>query len=1321
MDFDHFLGLCGRSPFAEEYRGNLDAAWDYVRQMRPDADPVEPNVQAEYLRCASVYSILIGRLADAYESLDILHNLLHELPQEWGLRYTNYKLLADYTRRYPPATQFYHERGNPTEIVMLSDIIGTDEIFQRFMQNVRKYFSLGVPRDQGLCQILATVQWFPRQSRNLSSLFHPLSYRGPTHPTDADPVPMITENAKSLQKFRDMADATAATGIATYLDLLIVKLHLSCQSSTSAAALESHFKRCSSLNDHAGMANCKMIEGDNNISPAFSSPLSLNLIIVNATSCTGDDIIWDPIEFGLKLDYSSEARRCYESALNLFRTAGCKRGQAAVLLRQACCLHNEARHQRTSNRQYLDILGKAEMKLLESLKLFGKDEANVQIVKAHQILLGISKGNPRHAQEAAREIGEWGAQTKNESLTHFIGLLLSRFAHQEWYKFSNMNTALPAWEYAYEILKPIGAELPLLQSVVSRAWMQHDMFNEAACKLLTEEAISMVDQLSSYYDARILSAPDTPLGQVDRETLLTSKFNVLSTLGRKIGSMYLRMEDLQAFEKWQSKLAYWIENDESFHHFREKLQNREYLQSSHSNFSQEKLQGLWRKALADDTVTMAFASADIKYRRLLDDGDVIKAEEALHSFVKSAENLEAVYTRDLYRVLACERAGDAAKASEILDSIDDNTLFDENLYEYKAGKNIELTFSTAAENALTFTSFGRDMERARRIVDLIIQISPTFFEKNGSAIDLASRLGNYGAIMKDIEPEISFAKLLEARKNIEIRRIQTKDLDAKIGTSMSSWVGEVYLNLARICLSCNDSNEPISWINKYDHGHFEGISWVEHALLFVEMSRARAVLESLQTQPEESGPLSEAVHKRRLARSLLSLRSLTPEQEKEVSQLQEDIKVLEEDGALSSATTFIETANSTIEPQLLYQSIDENAVVIEATFGPHGFVSFAITRDGIQRSQKGYFRSVDMRRPVMKAMKIMREMTGYLNEEEEGRKRELNDLSRDISAVLLEPFADTIRTKSHVIFSVSDPLTAFPFSILLFDEKPLIMYAAVSQVPSLTVLHYLSQRKSASEAPTVSVLAKSPTEEPSTATRGNKEVNLHMAGIEAVNIARMFSTWPVEASHLSRKDFRQHVEGGSLIMHIGTHGDINHRNPLLSSISIRDGQDFRVADMSAVRSRVNLLVFAACLSGFGKATLGSEVLGFSHVVLSTGCQAYIGSLWKVSDFGSMVIMTLFYRHLKNKPHLAVADVMRLAQLDLLRLDSETASTFLDDMLENWGVSTTEGQSPTEFVPDAEFLLFTLKMILSQLDWSSPFYWAPFTLVGYGGFRFLHEL
>lgn len=1329
MDFGHFISLCGGSIFPEEYRGDLDAAWEYLQQVRQSAAAQDLNVRAEYLRCLAIYSILIGRFANAFESLDILHGLLDQLPPEWGLRYTNYKVLADYTRRFPPSVRFYHERGKAMNTVMLSDIVGPNEFWERFMRGFQQYFARGALRDQGLCQVLGAVQIHPTHVRNLTSWFHPLSCSASYHRPEQDPAPKIAECAKFLLQYRDLADANGFTRIAIYLSRLVGELHLACQSPESSTVLGDLYQRCERASDLAGMADCKMMKGDNLVSPAFSSPLSLNLVIADVTSSIGEDVVWDPIEFGLKVDYPPQARQCYESALELFQAAGCKRGQAAVLLRQACCLHNEARHQRRKDESYLDSLAESESKLLESENLFGRDEASVQLVLVHQILLSISRGTSHKVKAIAREIGEWGVKARNELLVHFLGLLLSRFAYQEWSKFFSMDKALLAWECAYELLKPIGDEIPVFQTVVSRAWVQEEMFNAAASKLLIEEAISMVDRLSEYYDTKIQSAPDTVFGQADKTTLQTSKFNTLWSFARRVISIYMRLEDLQAFEAWQKKLAHWIEHDESFKHFRDKLQQSDSFGTGSLAYSKEKLRGLWRKVLTDDAIRVRYASTEIRYRRLLEEGDVLQAEAALRRFVDEAKTLERIYARDLYRILACERIGDTVKAREILDSIDDNRLFQENLEDYLQGISLGENFSIVAENALRFLVFGEDQGRARRVLELIMKIAPDFFEVQGSAVDLSFRLSQHGAIMRELQPEKSFSKLLQARQIVESRRVQTTDLDARIGASTSSWTTEIFLNLARICLSCSAQGVPLSVIQKYDHGHPTDISWTEHALLFVEMSRARAVLDSLQEEANQlqrasgnknSTPLSEPVHKKRLLRSLLCLETLTPEQEKEALELCEDIRVLEENGALSSATTFIETANFPTEPELLYQSIDEDAVVIEATFGPRGYLAFAVTREGIQHVTQGSTRYPDIRRLVMQAMKILREMTGYIGEEEEDRKKELTVLSSEISALLLVPFAKTVRTKSHVIFSLSDPLTAFPFSILTLDGKPLVMHAAVSQVPSLTVLHYLSQRKPASGMPTVSVLAKSLVEQSASPEKPPKEVNLHMAGIEAVIIARTFGTWPVEASRLSRNDFRKYIEDGSLVMHIGTHGVINPRNPLLSSISIGDGQDFRVADMSTIRSRVNLLVFAACLSGLGKATISSEVLGFSHVVLSSGCQAYIGSLWEVSDFGTMLIMTFFYRHLKNQPSLGVAETMRQAQLELLQLKCEKVNTLLDDMMEGWGASNEGGQSPAEFVPDADFLFLTVRMILDQLDWSSPFYWAPFTLMGYGGFRFVDD-
>lgn len=1331
MDFEHFLDLCGRSLFAEEYKGDLDAAWDYLGSVQYDT--LGLNDRAEYLRSSSIYATLVGNFADAYRHLGSLHELLPQLSQEWGLRYTNYKVLADYTRRFPPALRFYHERGWPRNPVMVSDITGPNDVFANFIVNFQKYGSTGVLRDKGLSMILQATQWVPVHIRDLTSQFHPLSPSHARHKPGPEASPGIAQRATYLLKFHAMAEADGATSIAAYLTRLMVEMHVACQSDETGIMLDDLYRRCEKIGDYEGMANVKLIEGDSNLCAPFTSPLVMNLTVIDTSAATGDDELWDPIQRDLVFDYSAEVKQCYESALELFGKASCKRGQAMVLLRQACCLHYIARFHRSVNKQYHDILGEAEMKIQEARELFGRDEANLQLVKVHQILLSISKGNIQGVKKDAREVGRWCAGAKNEFLAHFIGRFLLRFGNEEWSKYSNLDTAMLAWECAYEISKPVNDILPLFQSVMSRASAQQEWFNFAAARLFIEEALAMVDEVREYFHARISSTTEDTMGQLERRSLVTIKGTLLWTFTRYVGRVYIGDEDLKSFREWKARYNNWLETDDDLRAWRGIIENAEdRLHGIKAGLALVKggCKNIWQKALMDDEAHERYRLAELGYRRLLTEGNILGAEALFRRYLAETGHQEKGRTITLYQVLACHRIGDRVKAKEVLDSITDDELFEGHLEAFRKGIAIRTSFPTRAQNALTFSIFGCDMHRGRRVVQMIIEMKPTFFDTvMDNASDHSIRIAHYAALMKELQPEISFTRLLRSREIIETRRKQTSDLDARVWSSDAAYSIEVYLDLARICLAAESSPLPLSVLSGYEIHHFEGMSWKDHALLFVEMSRARAVLESLQTQStqalELSGApkaanLSDAVHKRRLLRSLLFLKTLTPDQEKEVAQLQGEIKVLEEDGTLSSATTFIETVNSTIEPGLLYQSIDRDTVVIEAAFGNRGLLAFAVTNHGIQNTFQSSIRYVDIRNPVMRAMQIMREMNGYICEEEEKYKRTLNELCNEISEVLLVPFADIIRTKSHVIFSVSDPLTAFPFSVLPFDDKPLVMQAVVSQVPSLTVLYYLSQRKSASASPTVSVLAKAPTEEPSSTTRGGEEVNLHMAGIEAINIARLFATWPIEASHLSRMDFQHHVEGGSVIMHIGTHGDINPRNPLLSHISIGQGQEFRVVDMSAIRSNVNLLVFAACLSGFGKATIGSEVLGFSHVVLSTGCQAYIGSLWKVSDFGSMLIMTLFYRHLKENPQWAVAEAMRAAQLDLLQLDTEKADILLDQMLENWTSAVVTGQHPADFVPDAEFLLLTLKMILGQLDWSSPFYWAPFTLVGYGGLRFVHE-
>ncbi|PYH49981.1 CHAT domain-containing protein [Aspergillus saccharolyticus JOP 1030-1] len=1327
MEFNHFISLCGRSLFTEEYRGDLDAAWEALQQAKSSVSPAEPEPHAEYLRCLIIYSILTGKIQDAQESLNALYELLGRVSSEWGLRYTNYQLLCDYYRRYPPLLHFFHERGRPINLVILSDIIGPQAIMSKFTENFQRYFPTGSSQDQVTCQILGAVQWLPMQVRTLVATYHPSfpTTAPPDHSKTVDWDAVIPENAKFLIKYRELARSHGATTIANYLSRLIVEFHLACQHPNQVSALTDLYRDYESLEDLIGMANCKLMEGDNLLSPPFASPMSLNMVLVEASSAVGPDTLWDPVDFNLKFEHTSQAKDCYESALSLFRNGDCKRGQAAILLRQACCLHNEIRYLCRAGKCSDELFNEAEEKLCQAHGLFGRDEVSTRMVEAHQILLSISRGVPAKIKVMAQRIGEWGIEARNEQVAHALGLLMMRFAHHEWSRFGNLDTATLAWECASEVFNALQDVIPEFQTLMSRAVAYHEMFNGPAVKIIASKALNMVDSVIDAYNRILNDAPDTPMGLLDRKTLLASKFNTLWTFETNIVQIFLRLEELELLDDWQKKLLTIIEGDESFQHFIGAIEQRNDARKllPDLGYSQDRLKGLWKETMAHHAVRLKYASADIRRRQYLAEGNIDEANKVLRCFVNDAEKMERVYTRDLYRILACENSGDRAKARSILDDINDDMLFGGTLEGFLQGKALKTRFPAIAENALIFTIYGNDMDRALKIVNLIRKIDADFFDWSFEHIyNYSYRIGNYGSILLGNNyPQEAFHQLLEARRLIEIRRTHTTDIDSRIGNSMSRWLYDVFLDLARSCLRCEEADVPLAVLSRYEHGHPGKISWPEHALLFLEESRARVVLDSLKdelTSGRETDTrltlLSEAIYKQRALRMLLALDHPSPEQEEEISQLQKEIDELKYHELPPATTQFIVATNSTVEPRLLYGNIDDDAVVLEATFGIRGFVAFAITRDGIQNVHYGGASTVDMQKPAMRFMQVMRELSGYHGEEEDKRKRILSELSAEISSVLVTPFAAIVRQKAHVIFSISEPFTAFPFSALLFDGKPLIAHASVSQIPSLTVLHYVSQRRSASRspAPTVTVFAKSPVGTSTPKTRAGDEADLHMAGIEAVNIARMFSTWPVEASGLSRKRFREYIKGTSSVLHIGTHGDVNRKNPLMSSISI--GEDFRVLDLSELQSNANLIVFAACLSGLGKATLGSEFLGFSHVVLGTGCQAFMGTLWKVSDFGSMLLMTTFYRNLKEKRHLSLAEALRDAQTELLCFDSEKASRFLDNLLESWTSETAGENCPAEFVPDAEFFLFTSKMILDELDWSSPFFWAPFMLMGYGG-------
>jgi CHAT domain-containing protein len=110
-----------------------------------------------------------------------------------------------------------------------------------------------------------------------------------------------------------------------------------------------------------------------------------------------------------------------------------------------------------------------------------------------------------------------------------------------------------------------------------------------------------------------------------------------------------------------------------------------------------------------------------------------------------------------------------------------------------------------------------------------------------------------------------------------------------------------------------------------------------------------------------------------------------------------------------------------------------------------------------------------------------------------------------------------------------------------------------------------------------------------------------------------------------------------------------------------------VRDILGLKLDADLVTLSACETGLGRLERGEGVLGLSRAFLAAGARSVVVSLWKVNDRSTALLMEHFYQPL-------------LAQ----RRPRERA------------------------------LAEAKRALLAEPETRSPFYWAPFVLIGAGG-------
>jgi CHAT domain-containing protein len=125
--------------------------------------------------------------------------------------------------------------------------------------------------------------------------------------------------------------------------------------------------------------------------------------------------------------------------------------------------------------------------------------------------------------------------------------------------------------------------------------------------------------------------------------------------------------------------------------------------------------------------------------------------------------------------------------------------------------------------------------------------------------------------------------------------------------------------------------------------------------------------------------------------------------------------------------------------------------------------------------------------------------------------------------------------------------------------------------------------------------------------------------------------------------------------------------------------------------QVELLVLSACRTAIGN--IQAE-LGFGGLAVQANVKSALASLWNVNDQGTLALMSKFYEQLSQPEVTIKAEALRQAQIAMIRRQMRVERGQIKG-LDKIG----EIALPTELAAQG------------NQDFSHPYYWASFTMIG----------
>ncbi|NME68956.1 CHAT domain-containing protein [Flammeovirga aprica] len=195
-----------------------------------------------------------------------------------------------------------------------------------------------------------------------------------------------------------------------------------------------------------------------------------------------------------------------------------------------------------------------------------------------------------------------------------------------------------------------------------------------------------------------------------------------------------------------------------------------------------------------------------------------------------------------------------------------------------------------------------------------------------------------------------------------------------------------------------------------------------------------------------------------------------------------------------------------------------------------------------------------------------------------------------------------------------------------------------------------------------------------TDSAGQEVLNSLYGSLSEVNeIGALFRTKGWTAKNYTYTNARKSILKSDSVntynyLHFATHGFVDSEHPNQSYIYLLDEQGHEgllyASDIYNLNLDVNLVTLSACETGMGKLTKGEGLIGLSRALKYAGAKNAVVSLWNINDYSTALLMKHFYSGI------------------------------------------TAGETISASLQKAK-----IKLIQDGL-YFSPYYWAPFTLIGH---------